>query len=479
VLECFLPDGSLASVEQWAIPRALRGEKRENVEYTLRRIDTGETWCGSYSFAPIRDEAGVITGSVMVGRDVTDLKRAATETAALEARLQQSQRLEAVGRLAGGIAHDFNNMLHVIVGNTELALEQVAQGSQAALALYEISSVAKRSTALVRQLLAFARRQSIVPRVMDLNVTIQGMLQMLRRLLGEHIELRWTPGTALWPVRIDPSQLDQILVNLCVNARDAVTQGAGFIAIETRNVVVDDAARALLPELSAGEYVRISVSDNGSGMDAATISSIFEPFFTTKPLGEGTGLGLSTVYGAVKQHGGVLSVQSTPGGGSTFTIHLPRDRGALEVASTPPEPQAAPAASAETILLVEDEPAVLRMTERMLRKRGYCVWTATSPSEALSVARVRGAEISALVSDVMMPEMTGIELARQLSAIIPRVKTLFISGYADHLQGRAAPGEHFLQKPYTTDALLKALRRVLDDEVPQPLPDRTAAPKPG
>ncbi len=397
-------------------------------------------------------------------RDVTERRRAEDARDAMEGQLRQGQKMEAIGRLAGGVAHDFNNMLQTILGFTDLALAQLPAGHPVRADVEEIDRAARRSADLTRQLLAFARKQTIAPRRLDLNDTVGSLLKMLRRLIGEHIELRWEPGQDLPPVKMDPSQLDQVLANLVVNARDAIV-GAGTIRIETAAADVGggqaDAlqARAGMP---SGRYAMIAVHDTGSGMDAQTLARLFEPFFTTKPLGQGTGLGLSTVYGIVRQNDGYLDVTSAPGRGSAFRIFLPA---APDRAATVSAGAAVPAVGGrETILLVEDDPSILRLTTRLLGRLGYTVLPAATPGEALELAQAHGRTIDLLVTDVVMPGMSGRELRQRLADLVPSLRCLYTSGYtADVIahHGVLHEGVHFLQKPFSRDDLARKVREVL------------------
>jgi len=397
--------------------------------------------------------------------DITERKRAEEEKARLEGQLLQAQKMEAVGRLAGGVAHDFNNMLGVILGHTELALEQVDPPNPLHADLTEIRKAAERSTNLTRQLLAFGRRQAVAPRVLDLNETIAGMLKMLERLIGEDVHLGWQPQQDLWPVKMDPSQIDQILANLCVNARDAIAD-VGTIRIETRNSTLDEDFSAAHAGSMPGDHVLLAVSDDGCGMDKQTLSHIFEPFFTTKGTGKGTGLGLATVYGIVKQNSGFIDVESEPGRGSTFKIYLPRHAGkadqGLKPVSTSPARR-----GHETILVVEDEPAILKLTTMLLESQGYTVVAASTPGEAIRLARERAEEIHLLIADVVMPEMNGRELARTMVGIFPRLKCLFMSGYtADVIahHGVLEEGVSFLQKPFSRKDLAARVLEALEGE---------------
>ncbi len=382
---------------------------------------------------------------------------------ALEAQLHQAQKMEAVGRLAGGVAHDFNNMLAVISGHADLALERTAPDSPLRADLLEIQNAAGRSADLTRQLLAFARKQTIAPKVLDLNDTIAGMLKMLRRLIGEDIDLLWKPADSLWPVRMDPVQIDQILANLVVNARDAIS-GVGKITIETGRATFDEGYCETHADFIPGEYVLLAVSDNGCGMDKVTLAQLFDPFFTTKPLGRGTGLGLATVYGIVKQNQGFINVYSEPGQGTSFKIYLPR-----YAASEPASARSMPAPAAvstgtETVLLVEDEEALLKLGKLLLERLGYTVLAASGPGEALQLAEAYPDAIHLLLTDVIMPEMSGRDLWERLRVLRPGLKCLFMSGYTANViahHGVLEEGVHFLQKPFPREVLASKLREVL------------------
>lgn len=390
---------------------------------------------------------------------ITDL----TEQKRLEVQLQQAQKLESVGRLAGGVAHDFNNMLGVILGHAELGLLHIDPGHRVYSDLMAISKTAERSAELTRQLLAFARKQTIAPKVLNLNDVVPGMLKMLQRLIGEDVSLAWHPGANIWQIKIDSSQLDQILANLLVNARDAI-EDVGRIIIETSNSVIDESFCADHSDIVPGEYVRLSVSDTGHGMDKETLANIFEPFFTTKELGKGTGLGLATVYGAVKQNGSYIYVNSEQGTGTTFSIYLPRCEGTNERAPKEGEAEASPKGS-ETILLVEDEPELLNMATMILTQLGYSVLAAKNPDEALRLAGKHDGDIDLLMTDVVMPGMNGRVLANNILSLYPNIKCLFMSGYTADviaLHGVLDEGVHFIQKPFTMNDLAGKLREVID-----------------
>ena len=380
----------------------------------------------------------------------------------LEAQLRQAQKMEAVGRLAGGVAHDFNNMLAVIAGHADLALEEIDSGSPLHADLLEIQKAAQRSADLTHQLLAFARKQTIAPQVLDLSDTITGMLKMLRRLIGEDIDLLWKPAGSLWRVNMDPAQIDQVLANLVVNARDAIA-GVGKITIETGPAVFDDTYCETHADVIPGSYVLLAVSDNGCGMDPTVLAHLFDPFFTTKPQGQGTGLGLATVYGIVKQNHGFINVYSEPGQGSTFKIYLPRYESAAADTRVPPVFVAAPT-GIETVLLVEDEAVLLKLSARLLEQLGYTVLAAGSPNQALQQVETYPGSIHLLLTDVIMPDMNGRDLWQRISALRPGIKCLFMSGYTANViahHGVLDEGVHFLQKPFSKKVLATKLREAL------------------
>jgi signal transduction histidine kinase/CheY-like chemotaxis protein len=383
----------------------------------------------------------------------------------LQEQFNQAQKMESVGRLAGGVAHDFNNMLNVILGHAELMLNELSEDNPLRDGLEEIRKAGERSANLTRQLLAFARKQTVAPKAIDLNETIASMLKMLERLIGEDIDLLWKPGKRLDLVHIDPGQVDQILANLTVNARDAIGHANGEVTIETANVCFDEEYCTAHAGFLPGDYVLLAVSDDGCGMDEETRAQIFEPFFTTKSTGEGTGLGLATVYGIVKQNNGFVNVYSEPGKGTTFRIYLPaldadskRHEGALT--------SDAPAVGGnETILIVEDEAAILKLTRKMLERLGYTVLTAGTPSEALRMAREQQGRIDLLITDVVMPEMNGREMARIIQECCPNIRSLFMSGHTAHViahQGVLDDGVNFIQKPFSPRDLARKVREVLD-----------------
>ncbi len=418
-----------------------------------------------------RYTAPIIKGGVNVGRvwsfrDITVRERAVEEKSLLEDRLHHAQKLESVGRLAGGIAHDFNNMLGAILVTAELAMDQVDAAHPLHADLLEIRRAAQRSADLTRQLLAYARRQTVAPEVLDLNDTMQRLLSMLQRLIGEDITVVWEPATNLWPVSMDPSQLANILTNLCVNARHAIAD-VGTIALATNNCHINAAFCAGHPDAVPGAYVRLTVRDTGHGMDEATMALVFEPFFTTKGVGEGTGLGLASVYGAVRQNDGFLTVSSVVGQGTVFEIYLPRQQEATPRARMSGAVTAVGVDGHETILVVEDEPSILRLSTRVLEARGYTVLAAGTPGDAIRLATEFPGEIQLLLTDVVMPEMNGRDLARMLLSFRPQIKQLFMSGHtADVIahRGMLDPGVSFIEKPFSTDAFVAKVQEVLNGE---------------
>uniref|UniRef100_A0A7C4MM34 histidine kinase n=1 Tax=Desulfatirhabdium butyrativorans TaxID=340467 RepID=A0A7C4MM34_9BACT len=399
-------------------------------------------------------------------RDITERIKAEEEQERLREQLFQAQKLDAIGKLAGGVAHDFNNMLAVIIGRAELALVKAGGlHSPVGSDIQEILNAAQRSAELTRQLLAFARRQTAEPKVLDLNDIITEMLKMVRRLIGEDMRLTWMPGANLWPIRIDPAQVDQILANLCVNARDAKHPGkeTGTIQIETRKVRIDEGYCNGHVECTPGDYVMLAISDDGIGMDRETLALIFEPFFTTKEVGKGTGLGLSTVFGIVKQNGGFINVYSEPGQGTTFKIYLPRVQQEAPAVEVTQEPMVR-LEGTETVLIVEDEEIVLGLAKQILEHYGYRVLAANRPGEALELARSHEGRIDLLVTDVVMPQMNGKQLKNLIAEIHPEVRVLFMSGYTSNViqqKGILDEGIHFIQKPFSVKAFAEKVRAVL------------------
>ena len=406
---------------------------------------------------PLRNRDGQITGLIGLGRDITEYKQ-------IEAQLLQSHKMESVGRLAGGIAHDFNNLLTALIGYADLALDALPPTEPARTDLIEIRKVSMRAAGLTRQLLAFARKQTIEPRVFDLNDLLLEIDQLLRPLIGEDIERVMQLSPDLWNIQADPVQIEQVVVNIVINARDAMPNG-GKLVIETANVELNHAYTHGQTGVTSGDYVLLAISDTGTGMDAAVQAHLFEPFFTTKAQGRGTGLGLATSYGIIEQHGGHIRFQSEIGNGTTFNIYLPPAKAA---AASPVPTATAPEvlAGTETILLVEDEPAVRTLAARVLRSQGYHVLEAADGIEALRIAKeFTGPAIHLLLTDVVMPQMGGRALAQRLRALLPSVKTLFISGYTDEAithRGEMEPRIYLLQKPFSPATLAQKVREVLN-----------------
>jgi PAS domain S-box-containing protein len=460
VPDYFYPEDQ-AFIANEFFPRVLR-EGHGDVEIRLRHFQTGEPLWFYYYLFSVHDAGGNAIGWATVSHDITERRRADEEKQMLQAQLTQALKMEAVGRLAGGVAHDFNNMLGVILGHTGMALEMAAPTDPLRGNLAAIEKAALRCADLTRQILAFARKQTVAPRAIDLNSTVEAMLKMLRRLIGEDIAMAWIPGEELWPVQVDPAQIDQIMANLCVNARDAIA-GVGKITIETGNVVFDEAYCAAHAGSVPGEYVLLAVSDDGCGMDAETLSHVFEPFFTTKTLGQGTGLGLATVYGAVKQNQGFINVYSEPGQGTTIKIYLRRHAAQPEPAAEEGQSREA-VGDGETILLVEDEPDILQTTTALVERLGYRVLAASTPGAALRLAREHTGRIDLLMTDVVMPEMNGRDLAKSIQSLYPDIGRLFMSGYTANViahHGVLDPGVHFLQKPFSMQDLGAKIREAL------------------
>lgn len=430
--------------------------------YTINyRKKSGEAFPGETNVFYLKDDQGDVTGFIGLIRDITERRRAEEERERMEARLRQAHKMEAVGRLAGGVAHDFNSMLNVILGYSEMCIKD-ASGTYLHQPLMEIKQAAERSSDLVRQLLAFSRKQLISPRVVDLNERVKDKLNMLDQLMGEGVKLRFRPDPDLWRVRIDTSQLDQVLTNLALNARDAMPRG-GELIIETANVTLGESYSRQREDADPGDYVLMSFSDTGRGMPPEALEQVFEPFFTTKDVSEGTGMGLATVYGIIKQHGGTIHVHSEPGKGTTFKIHLPRFNG--EEARPAKEEKTAAFSGTETVLVVEDEAQVLKLAKKILERNGYTVLAADNAEEALRVAGEYEGEIHLLLSDVVMPGMNGKELDREVKRIRPGIKTLFMSGYTANViaqRGLADKGVGLLQKPFSVDDLTGKIREVLD-----------------
>ena len=405
------------------------------------------------------DETGAPLRAAGIGLDVT-------EQHLLEEQYRQSQKVEAIGQLAGGIAHDFNNLLTVIHGHCELLGLELGPGSPHQRDLGHIRRAAERAASLTRQLLAFSRRQILAPRVLDLRESVKDVRTLLARLIGEHIEVVLRVPAEAACVKADPSQIEQVLLNLALNARDAMPQG-GSLTFELTDTVVDEmTARRQVP-MQPGRYILLAVRDTGIGMDAATQARIFEPFFTTKAEGRGTGLGLSTVYGIVKQSGGYVWVSSQPGQGATFNVYLPRAGDAAD--QPPPAAAAADLSGSETVLVIEDEPGVRRLVEKILQRFGYDVLVASTPAEALAIARDHAGPIDLLITDVVLPQMSGRSVGDQIAAARPGIRVLYMSGYTDDAivhHGVLDPDTPFLQKPFTGKEFAQKVRTVLGERHP-------------
>jgi two-component system cell cycle sensor histidine kinase/response regulator CckA len=452
---------AVADVNRPAIEQALRSaaEGRSDIPPVELQV-AGEggrsvrMWVSAASAGEAQDES-----AVLYALDTTELRR-------VEEKLAQAQKMNAVGQLAGGVAHDFNNVLQAIIGYCDLLLASHRPTDPAFQDLMQIKQNANRAASLVRQLLAFSRRQTLRPQVLNLSDTLSELSMLLRRLLGERVELDLRHARDLWFVKADLNQLEQVIVNLAVNARDAMADG-GKLSIRTANVPAEDTARLTVPGMPPGDYVLVEVGDTGTGIAPEVMGQIFEPFFTTKDVGKGTGLGLSTVFGIVEQSGGYIAVDSTVGEGTTFRIYLPRHT--AEEAAEPARAEPAKKAAADltgqgTILLVEDEDPVRAVNARALSARGYTVLEAASGVEALQVIEQRGAAVDVVVSDVVMPEMDGPTLLRELRKLYPDLKVIFVSGYAEDAFRKNLPdGEefNFLAKPFSLRQLVELVKQVM------------------
>ena len=443
------------SSEIFEMMEKIKGGERVVTSDTIRVRHDGKEIHVALTLSPIKDSGGQVFGVSTVARDVTENKR-------LEAMFRQSQKMEAVGQLAGGVAHDFNNLLGVILGYSELLLDRMSPSDPERKSIEEIQKASERGALLTRQLLAFSRKQVLDPKVLDLNAVVKGMEKMLHRIIGEHIELLVVLNPALGRVRADSGQLEQVILNLVVNARDAMLQG-GKLTIETANVQLDAEYAAQHPSTVPGPHVMVSVSDTGCGMDEKTKAHIFEPFFSTKDLGKGTGLGLSTVYGIVKQSEGSIWVYSEVGIGTTFKAYLPRVDMALDIAPASHKFEK-PKGGSQTILIVEDDGALLHVAHRSLEERGYAILTTQSPADAINICESHLGPIDLMVTDVVMPGKSGTQLATHLSALRPEMKVLYVSGYTDDTivrHGVLEPGVAFLQKPFSARTLARKVGEVL------------------
>jgi two-component system cell cycle sensor histidine kinase/response regulator CckA len=440
--------------EAWAKDQTPRFEE----ECRVVRPDGSVRWVLS-SGTQIRDDAGAITRLSGLTRDITERKE-------LEAQFHQAQKMESVGRLAGGIAHDFNNLLTAIIGYSELVLERVADQADVVADIEEIKNAGQRASLLTSQLLAFSRKQAIVPRVLDLNQVVGDLQKMLSRIIAEDIVLEITVAPSLGRTKVDPGQVEQVLLNLVVNARDALPSG-GKLRISTANVVLDAAFARQHVGAVPGRYVSLTVTDTGSGMKPDVLARVFEPFFTTKPIGKGTGLGLSTVYGIVKQNNGYVTIDSTPGTGTTVTIYWPQVDEPIDALS-PGRSSAHTLRGTETVLLVEDEAGVRELVRKMLERHGYHILRAKDGAEAIAIEERHEGPIHLLLTDIVMPGLNGPDLAQHLVRRRPAMEVLYMSGFAHHVAlgfGSVSERTAFLPKPFASETLATKVRECLDRHV--------------
>ena len=456
-----LPEEGTEEIGQQLLAALFDRRSFASLEVPIRHRDGGLVLL-EVSGVPVTGPDGRFVGLRGISRDVTARKRVEAERQRLHDQLFHAQKMESIGRLAGGVAHDFNNMLSVILSYAEMAMDKVEQGTPLHRDLTEIHCAGLRSADIVRRLLTFARKEASAPQVLDLNARIADLVTMLGRLIGEHIDLRWQPGGGPLPVCMDPSHLDHILANLCVNARDAIS-GVGSITITTGTTLLDEAACTRYPDCNPGAYVTLSVRDTGCGMDEATRARLFEPFFTTKETGAGTGLGLATVFGIVRQMGGCIEVDSEPGQGTTVRLYLPVDSGSLDLPH-PEDSHRQPPGGRETVLIVDDESSILKIAQRMLGALGYTVLSAAGPSEALEVAGSHNGPIHLLLTDVVMPEMSGRDLVPRIQAVQPGIRVLYMSGYSLHIISNLVvleSGLPLISKPFSLLDLAEKIREVL------------------
>ncbi len=423
----------------------------------------GEKCYVDTSVSLMKNAGGEAIGFRGVARDITERKKAEAEKEELQAQLHQAQKMESVGRLAGGVAHDFNNMLTIINGYAEMMTDLLPPSDPMHDNAREIYDAGKRSAVIVRKLLAFARKQTISPVPMNLNDGVSSMFKILQRLIGENIDLLWKPGQKVWMIKMDFSQIDQILANLVVNARDAIAD-IGKITIETKNIEFDKEYCDNHAGFVSGQFVMLAVSDNGCGMDKNVLENLFEPFFTTKEIGKGTGLGMPTVYGIVKQNNGFVNVYSEPGEGTTVRIYFPRFSEKADAAGTEKKTPVLQKGHGETILVLEDESVVLNITRIMLEKLGYTVLTAATPSDAMALAEAQDGKLDLLITDIIMPEMNGRKFADKLTSRYPDIKTLFMSGYTANVVAHHTileEGLYFIEKPFPVNKLAAKVKEVL------------------
>ncbi|MEW6741410.1 MAG: PAS domain S-box protein [Planctomycetota bacterium] len=463
--EFLIPEQARARVES-VVSAIRRGEVERNV-VNDNLTKSGEILTCQWNNSILYDSAGQPAGVMSLALDITAHKRAEEERQRLEAQLRRAQKMEAVGQFAGGVAHDFNNILTTILGHAELLRAELARlqgaGSPVPDSLQDIERSAQRAATLTRQLLVFSRRQVTQPEVLDLNDILRRMERLFQRVLSEDIRLTTMVASDLHRVVADSGQIEQVITNLVVNARDAMPRG-GQLTLETRNVTLDDAYVATHGDARPGPHVVLAVSDTGEGMDAKTLEHMFEPFFTTKPVGEGTGLGLATAYGIVKQAGGHITVYSEPGRGSTFRVYLPAVDLPLSAPRPPPRDEEVSGGS-ETILVCEDDPAVRGLTTKLLQSAGYDVLAAESGEQALCLAAAHPRQVHLLVTDVIMPDMNGRKLAEALRERTPRLETLYVSGYTSNIiahHGVLNGGVNLLEKPFRRATLLRRVRDLLD-----------------
>jgi len=446
---------ALAYVIRERQPHAI--EVRSYVRAVLR-------WIHLYARPELDPEGGRVVGIIGAVKDVTERRRLEAEQAKLQEQLQHAMKMEAIGRLAGGLAHDFNNLLTSIIGNVELAQLEAARAGPLADLLREVSKAAGSAADLTRRLLAFSRKQLIEPKVLSLNDLISDLERLLARIIGEDVALRFVPAPNLDPVRVDPGQFEQVIINLAVNARDAMPRG-GRLTVETANAVLDEAGAASL-DATPGKYVMLAMTDTGTGISEEAQAHLFEPFFTTKPRGRGTGLGLASIYGAVKQAGGAVGFSTEAGKGTTFRLYLPCADDAGERWTRERSADSLPPGR-ETVLLVEDEPTVRNLAQKILSRLGYHVLAAGDGREAIALAEQHRETIDLLFTDIVMPGMSGRDLALRMARTHPKTKVLYTSGYAAEVIGHHGvldDGIHFIGKPYTPQELASKLRDVLGHE---------------